>query len=71
MPKQIAGKTYYTVLEVAGALDVTPQTVRAWAKRGRIKAHKMGLPILISEDSLRSFIDSSIVPTSINTTLQK
>lgn len=64
MPKEIAGKTYYTIAEVARALDVTAQTVRAWAKRGRIKTHKMGLPILISEDSLRSFIDSSIVPTS-------
>lgn len=71
MPKEIAGKTYYTVAEVAEALDVTPQTVRAWAKRGRLKAHRIGLPILISEDSLRSFIDSSVVPTSIKPTLQK
>lgn len=67
MPKEIAGKTYYTIAEVARALDVTAQTVRAWAKRGRIIAHKMGLPILISEDSLRSFIDSSTVSTSENT----
>jgi excisionase family DNA binding protein len=71
MPKEIAGKRYYTVMEAGKALQVTPQTIRTWIKRGRLQAYRIGVPLYIPEQSLKQFIASAIVPTSINITLQK
>ena len=66
---------YYTALEVASALHVTPQTVRAYVKSGRIRAQRIGRTILITEDNLREFLQPSPATppsaTSINITLQK
>ena len=53
----IEGIKFYTVHEIAVALGVTPQTVRAWIKRGRVKAQRIGRPLLIREDNLREFLD--------------
>jgi hypothetical protein len=35
MATVIEGIKFYTIPETASALKVTPQTVRAWIKRGR------------------------------------
>lgn len=37
MATVIEGIKFYTIPETASALKVTPQTVRAWIKRGRLK----------------------------------
>jgi excisionase family DNA binding protein len=71
MPKQIAGVKYYSVMEAGKLLDVTPQTIRTWIKKGRLQAYRIGVPLYIPEQSLKGFIVSAIVPTSINATLQK
>ena len=55
----IEGIKLYTVHEIAVALGVTPQTVRAWIKIGRLKAQRIGRPLLIREDSLRDFLKSN------------
>ena len=56
MATVIEGIKFYTIQETASALRVTPQTIRAYIKRGRIKSQRIGRPILIKEDSLRDFL---------------
>lgn len=75
MPTVIEGIKFYRVPEVAEALQVTPQTVRAWIKTGRLRSQRIGKPILITETNLKEFLAPSLEPisssTSINLTLQK
>jgi excisionase family DNA binding protein len=56
MSTTIQGVTFYTVQEAAQALDVTPQTVRAYIKDGKLKSKRIGRPILITEKDLRQFV---------------
>lgn len=56
MPTLIEGIKFYKIPEAAHALQVTPQTVRAWIKQGRIKSQRIGRPILITEYNLREFL---------------
>ena len=56
MATEIEGITFYTIPETASALKVTPQTVRTWIKKGRIKSQRIGRPILITENNLREFL---------------
>jgi excisionase family DNA binding protein len=56
MPTIIEGIKFYTILETAAALHVTPQTIRAWIKQGRIKSQRIGRPILITESNLKEFL---------------
>jgi excisionase family DNA binding protein len=51
----IEGIKFYTIPETAEALQVTPQTVRAYIKKGRIKSQRIGRPILITENNLKEF----------------
>lgn len=55
----IEGIKFYTIQETAQALNVTPQTVRAWIKQGRLKAQRIGRPILITENNLKAFLQPS------------
>lgn len=55
----IEGIKFYTLQETAQALNVTPQTVRAWIKQGRLKAQRIGRPILITENNLKAFLQPS------------
>jgi len=59
MPTVIEGIKFYTIPETASALNVTPQTIRAWIKQGRIKSQRIGRPILITENNLREFLAPS------------
>jgi excisionase family DNA binding protein len=59
MPTVIEGIKFYTIPEVAEALRVTPQTIRAWIKTGRLKAKRIGRPILITENNLREFLQAN------------
>jgi len=56
MAIEIEGVKFYKIPEVAEALNVTPQTIRAWIKQGKIKSQRIGRPILITERNLREFI---------------
>lgn len=53
---EILGIKYYTIPETAQALRVTPQTIRAWIKQGKLKGLRIGRPILITESNLREFL---------------
>jgi excisionase family DNA binding protein len=53
----VEGINLYTVMETAKALHVTPQTVRRLIRKGKLKGQRIGRPILISENSLRQFLN--------------
>jgi excisionase family DNA binding protein len=55
----IEGIKFYTIQETAQALKVTPQTIRAWIKKGKIKSQRIGRPILITENNIREFLQPS------------
>jgi len=55
----IEGIKFYTIPETAQALRVTPQTIRTWIKQGRLKAQRIGRPILITENNLKEFLNQS------------
>lgn len=59
MPTIIEGIKFYTIQDAAEALKVTPQTIRAWIKQGRIKGQRIGRPILITESNIREFLQLS------------
>jgi excisionase family DNA binding protein len=52
----IEGIKFYTISETAKALRVTPQTIRAWIKQGKINSQRIGRPILITENNLNEFL---------------
>ena len=54
--REIEGIKLFTVTEAADTLGITPQTVRAYIKRGRIKAQRIGRPIYITDKNLQEFI---------------
>lgn len=56
MATEIEGIKFYTIPETAQALNVTPQTVRAYIKKGRLKGQRIGRPILITENNLKEFL---------------
>lgn len=59
MPTIIEGIKFYTIPEIAEALQVTPQTIRTYIKQGRLKAQRIGRPILITENNLKDFLKES------------
>lgn len=56
MATVIEGIKFYTIQETAQTLRVTPQTVRAYIKQGRLKGQRIGRPILITEKNLKEFL---------------
>jgi excisionase family DNA binding protein len=46
-----------TIGEVSGALQLTPQTIRNYIKRGTIRAKKYGQTYLIKESDLRAYLN--------------
>jgi excisionase family DNA binding protein len=71
MPLLVQDYRFFTIQEIAAALRVTPQTVRGYVKQGRLKAQRIGRPLLIPEESLRDFLGIDTASTSSNITLQK
>ena len=59
MATEIEGILFYTIPETAKVLRVTPQTIRAYIKQGRIKSQRIGRPILITENNLKAFLQIS------------
>lgn len=59
MATVIEGIKFYTIPETAEALQVTPQTIRTYIKQGRLKAQRIGRPILVTENNLKDFLKES------------
>jgi excisionase family DNA binding protein len=47
---------FFTIGQVAEALDVNPRTVRRWIKRGELIAYRVGGVVRIAEGDLRVFL---------------
>lgn len=58
MSTEIEGIKFFTIQETAKALGVTPQTVRAYIKQGRLRGQRIGRPTLITEKSLQEFLNA-------------
>jgi len=56
MSKVIENTTFYTIKEVAEKLQVNPETVRNYIRRGQLIGKQIGRPIYISETSLKEFL---------------
>lgn len=56
MSQTIETKRNYRIPEVARALRVTPQTVRAYVKQGKLRNEGTGKTIFITEYSLREYL---------------
>lgn len=54
---EVEGIKFYTVNEVAKKLRITPQTVRAYIKSGKLKGQRIGRPILITDKNLKEFLN--------------
>jgi len=52
----LAGIKFYTVLETAKLLRISSVTVRTYIKKGRLKAQRVGRPVLISEEGIKEFL---------------
>lgn len=50
--------TLYTVQEIAQAMRVTPQTIRAWIKSGKLKAELVGKTYMIPEQAIREYVET-------------
>lgn len=53
---KIADVKAYNVQEAAELLDVSPQTIRSYIKQGKLKAQKAGNKYIITEETLKAFI---------------
>lgn len=59
MATEIEGIKFYTILETAQVLQVTPQTIRSYIKQGRLRGQRIGRPILITDKNLKEFLKPS------------
>jgi excisionase family DNA binding protein len=59
MPTVIEGIKFYTIPETAETLKVTPQTIRAYLKQGRLKGTRIGRPIFITQSNIKDFLEAS------------
>ena len=53
---EIEGIKFYSVMEVAKKLHLTPQTVRAYINDGKIAGKKIGRSFLVSHKELLRFL---------------
>ena len=47
---------FFTVAEVADAVEVSVRTVRRWIKSGDLVAHHFGTAVRIAESDLKAFL---------------
>jgi len=64
--REIEGIKLFTVTEAADTLGITPQTVRAYIKQGKLKGQRIGRPILITENSIKQFLNGGVEPQQSN-----
>ena len=46
---------YFTRLQAASMMNVNPNTVWRWVKKGKLKGEKVGRELLIRKEDLRTF----------------
>lgn len=60
MPTKIEELTFYTVEEVADKFRVTPQTIRSYIRKGKLRAARIGRPLLITSKALEEFTEGNL-----------
>lgn len=60
MPTKIEELTFYTVEEVAEKFRVTPQTIRTYIRKGKLRASRIGRPLLITSKALEEFAQGNL-----------
>jgi len=57
MPIKVEEKKLYSVEDLAKILPITPLTIRAYFRKGRIKGHKIGKNWYVTKENLDAFLD--------------
>lgn len=70
MPKEILGRTMYTVQEVADMLGVQPRTVRDYIRLGRLKGAKFNKRWNLTHEELTDFITGAAGTVKANDALR-
>lgn len=52
----VGEKKYYTIQEAGQLIDLTAPSVRAYIKKGKIRAQKSGTRWYIAEENLQEFL---------------
>ena len=56
MPIKLGKNKLYSVRELKAILPITPLTIRAYIRRGKIKGHKIGVNWYVSKENLEAFL---------------
>jgi excisionase family DNA binding protein len=54
MEREDKGGTMYTIKETAVRLRVSTKTIRNWISQGKLRARRIGRPLLISEADIQT-----------------
>jgi len=58
VPIKVEERKLYSVEDLAEILPITPLTIRAYFRKGRIKGHKIGKNWYVTKVNLNAFLDS-------------
>ena len=61
MPIQFKDKELYSVRELEGILPITPLTIRAYIRKGKIKGKKIGKNWYVKKQDLEAFLEGDRV----------
>jgi excisionase family DNA binding protein len=54
--EKTAGQKFFTVEQIAEAMQVHPRTVRRWIEKELLAAHKLGVLVRIADSDFRAFL---------------
>ena len=57
MPIKLGEKKLYSVGDLAKILPITPFSIRAYFRKGRIKGHKIGRDWYVTKKNLEAFLE--------------
>lgn len=57
MPIKFDDKKLYSIRELAKILPITPLTIRAYLRKGKIKGHKIGKNWYVIKEDLETFLE--------------
>jgi len=56
MPIKLGKNKLYSVIELEAILPITPLTIRAYLRKGKIKGHKIGKNWYVGRENLEKFL---------------
>lgn len=57
MPIKLGKNKLYSVIDLETILPITPLTIRAYLRKGKIKGHKIGKNWYVSKENLEAFLE--------------